>query len=201
MSKSLDIDNYPKQYLELFLQAIERDELVIPCKDEKQAKRIQFDLYGFRNAVSLQNAELGRSFKAFRLIVEFNTRTLGYDIIFQSKSPDSAVLDAVLNPRSSELPEEIPETNPKVITGNEDALLQDPVYRAMKGLPPLAEPVPVPAKFPGLEKEGNAGEQKLADLGYGTKYNQGEGVQTSSEEGMRFVVGLQEDSKDGEEKD
>ena len=52
MPKSKEVENYPLHYMNLFLSAVETGEHIISCKDVKQAKRIQFDLYGYRTAVA-----------------------------------------------------------------------------------------------------------------------------------------------------
>ena len=58
MPKATRVHRYPTQYFDIAQQLESKDRLVLRCSDEKAAKSLRLDLYGFRAAMAKEGMDM-----------------------------------------------------------------------------------------------------------------------------------------------
>lgn len=151
MPKSKNPEAYPYAYRAVLEHVDKEGELIQHFDTKEEAKRVQFDMYGFKAALAHHGDKLAVPAARVVLRVEVNLGG-GYDLRLTSS------LDDDINRKFLETITRAQKQAP-ANPGGETSVAPDLTTQ--------------PDEVKSLEPEGDAGEAMLASLGFGTEFNQG----------------------------
>lgn len=96
MPKATRVHRYPTQYFDIAKQLESKDRLVLKCSDEKAAKALRLDFYGFRAAMAKEGMDM---FPAIQRAI-FRVRESDLEIITPEEGGIQFTIDEQSQPHS-----------------------------------------------------------------------------------------------------
>ena len=102
MPKSGRITSYPIEYFDLFNRVVQGEELKFAFASEKEAMKVRFDMYGFRNALQKDTAadESSMQLALFADSIEFLIEENTLIVRSRDKAENLQVIKTVLEKSS-----------------------------------------------------------------------------------------------------